>query len=264
MMSPLRRRLSTTLATALVAWLLASPPAARAADDEVVVFAAASLTDVLQAIARQGGFTGVRFSFASSSTLARQIEQGATAQIFVSADEPWMDAVGKAGRLLPGTRRDWVGNRLALVAPGSAEPTAPPETAEAVSRLLRAALATPDSRIATGDPAHVPVGKYAQAALGTLGLWAEAGPRLARADNVRSALAFVERGEAPLGITYRTDALASRKVQVVALFPADSHPPIRYPAALLTGAGPAAHRFYEHLFGAEAGALLKAAGFSAP
>lgn len=263
-MSSLRRRLTTYFAATLATWLLAIPPAARAADDEVVVFAAASLTDVLQAIARQGGFTGIRFSFSSSSTLARQIEQGATAQLFVSADEPWMDAVGKAGRILPGTRRDWVGNRLALVAPGVAEPAAPPETAEAVTRLLRAALAGNDGRIATGDPAHVPAGKYAQAALGTLGLWAETEPRLARADNVRSALAFVERGEAPLGITYRTDALVSRKVKVVALFPADSHPPIRYPAALLTGAGPAAQRFYEHLFGAEARALLRAAGFSTP
>ena len=261
---PLRRRWLAALMLSAPAALFGSP-AARAADDEVVVvFAAASLTDVLQAIARQGGFTGIRFSFSSSSTLARQIEQGATAQLFISADEPWMDAVGKAGRIVPGTRRDWVGNRLALVAPGSAEPTAPPETTEAVTRLLRAALAGNDGRIATGDPAHVPAGKYAQAALGTLGLWAETGPRLARADNVRSALAFVERGEAPLGITYRTDALASRKVQVVALFPAGSHPPIRYPAALLTGAGPAAQRFYEHLFGAEARALLKAAGFSAP
>lgn len=260
---PLRRRWLAALMLSAPAALFGSP-AARAADDEVVVFAAASLTDVLQAIAKQGGFTTVKFSFGSSSTLARQIEQGAPAQLFISADEAWMDMAEKSGRLEPGTRRDWVGNRLALVAPGSAEPTAPPETTEAVTRLLRAALAGNDGRIATGDPAHVPAGKYAQAALGTLGLWAETGPRLARADNVRSALAFVERGEAPLGITYRTDALASRKVQVVALFPAGSHPPIRYPAALLTGAGPAAQRFYEHLFGAEARALLKAAGFSAP
>lgn len=260
---PLRRRRLATLLFAIPAALF-GPAAAGAADDEVVVFAAASLTDVLQAIARQGGFTQVKFSFASSSTLARQIEQGATAQLFVSADEPWMDAVGKAGRIEAGTRRDWVGNRLALVAPGGAEPTAPPETAEAVTRLLRTALAGKDSRIATGDPAHVPAGRYAQAALTTLGLWPETAPRLARADNVRAALSFVERGEAPLGITYRTDALASGKVQVVALFPAASHPPIRYPAALLTGASPAARRFYDHLFSADARALLTAAGFSAP
>lgn len=249
---------------AAVAAALFAVPAAAAADEEVVVYAAASLTDVLQAIAKQGGFTTVKFSFGSSSTLARQIEQGAPAQLFVSADEAWMDAAEKSGRLEPGTRRDWVGNRLALVAPGAGEPSAPPESAEAVAGRLRAALAVKDARIATGDPAHVPVGKYAQAALGQLGLWAEAEPRLARADNVRAALALVERGEAPLGITYRTDALASGKVQVVALFPAASHAPIRYPAALLKDANPTAKRFYQQLFSADARALLAKAGFSAP
>ena len=248
---------------AAVAAALFAAPAAAAAED-VVVYAAASLTDVLQAIARQGGFTTVKFSFGSSSTLARQIEQGAPAQLFVSADEAWMDAAGKSGRLEPGTRRTWVGNRLALVAPGVGEPSTPPESAEAVAATLRAALAAKDARIATGDPAHVPVGKYAQAALTSLGLWAEVAPRLARADNVRAALALVERGEAPLGITYRTDALASGKVQVVALFPATSHAPIRYPAALLKDANPTARRFYRHLFGPEARAVLAAAGFSLP
>lgn len=237
---------------------------AHAADEPVLVYAAASLTDVLQAIARQGGFTTVTFSFSSSSTLARQIEQGAPAQLFVSADEAWMDAAGKSGRLEPGTRRTWVGNRLALVAPGVGEPSTPPESAEAVAATLRAALAAKDARIATGDPAHVPVGKYAQAALTSLGLWAEVAPRLARADNVRAALALVERGEAPLAITYRSDALASSRVQVVALFPAASHAPIRYPAALLKDANPTAQRFYRHLFGAEARAVLAAAGFSLP
>lgn len=259
-MTSLRRR---SLFSLFAAALLAAP-GARATDEEVLVYAAASLADVLKLIAQQGGFTDVKFSFASSSTLAKQIEQGAPAQLFISADEPWMDAVGKAGRIETGTRRDWVGNRLALVAPGAAEPTAPPETAAAVSARLRVALAVKGARIATGDPAHVPVGKYAQAALTSLGLWAAVEPRLARADNVRAALVLVERDEVPLAITYRTDALASGKVQVVALFPAASHAPIRYPAALLTGAGPAAKRFYEHLFGAEARAALAAAGFSTP
>jgi molybdate transport system substrate-binding protein len=254
-----RRRLLAVFAAALL-----TPPTARAADEEVVVYAAASLTDVLQAIVKQGGFTTVTFSFGSSSTLARQIEQGAPAQLFVSADEAWMDMAEKSGRVEPGTRRDWVGNRLALVAPGTGEPSAPPESAEAVTAQLRAALAAKDARIATGDPAHVPVGKYAQAALGAIGLWSEVGPRLARADNVRAALALVERGEAPLGITYRTDALVSGKVQVVALFPATSHAPIRYPAALLKDANPTAKRFYQHLFGPQARAVLAAAGFAAP
>lgn len=258
-MKLLSRRLFALFTAALLA-----APAARAADEDVIVYAAASLTDVLQAIARQGGYTGVRFSFGSSSTLARQIAQGAPAQLFISADEAWMDVAEQSGRLEPGTRRNWVGNRLALVAPGTGEPSAPPESAEAVAGTLRTALATQDARIVTGDPAHVPAGKYAQSALTSMGLWAEVEPRLARADNVRAALALVERGEAPLGITYRTDALASGKVRVVALFPAASHAPIRYPAALLKGANPTAKRFYRQLFGAEARAALAAAGFAAP
>jgi molybdate transport system substrate-binding protein len=237
---------------------------AWAADEEVVVFAAASLTDVLQAIAKQGGFTNVKFSFAASSTLARQIEQGAPAQLFISADEAWMDSVQRAGAVLPGSRRDLASNRLALVAPGSGEPTSPPETAEAVRSRVAGVLAQPDARIATGDPAHVPVGRYAQAALSSLGLWEAVAPRLARADNVRAALVLVERGEALLGITYRTDALQSGKVRVVALFPADSHPPIRYSTALLQGAGPSAQRFQEHLFSTVAQAALRDAGFGPP
>lgn len=259
-MSMLDRRGLFRWAAAL--WIALVTPGIRAADEHVTVFAAASLTDVLQAVARQGGFSRIKFSFASSSTLARQIEQGAPAQLFISADAAWMDAIDKAGHIEPGTRRDWAGNRLSLVAPGQSEPVNVPESAEAVRAPLRAALARPEARIATGDPAHVPVGRYAQAALGSLGLWAEVDPRLARADNVRSALALVERGEAPLGITYRTDALASGKVKVVALFPENSHAPIRYPAALLVGAGPEARRFYAHLFSSEARAALAAAGFS--
>jgi molybdate transport system substrate-binding protein len=251
-----RRRL---LAAAVAGALPAMP--VRAADDEVVVFAAASLTDVLQAIARAGGFGNVKFSFAASSTLARQIEQGAPAQIFISADEAWMDAAQKAGRVLSGTRRDWVLNRLALVRPGTQEPGTPPESAEAIRALLLPLLKQAEARIATGDPAHVPVGRYAQAALTDLGLWEAVEPRLARADNVRNALVLVERGEAPLGIVYRTDALASTKVQVAALFPATSHAPIRYPAALLQGATPAAQRFNAWMFGPEAQALLRQAGF---
>jgi molybdate transport system substrate-binding protein len=253
--------LLTRRALLSAALTLAALPAARAQDEPVIVFAAASLADVLQAIAKDGGYTQVKFSFAASSTLARQIEQGAAAQVFISADEPWMDVVAKAGRIAPGQRRDLAGNRLALVGPGRAEPVTPAETASAVDSLIRQALALPDARIATGDPVHVPVGKYAQAALTSLSLWAATEPRLARADNVRAALALVERGEAPLGITYRTDALASKSVQVLALFPLASHPPIRYPAALLTGGTPAAKRFFDHLFSPAAQAALRQAGF---
>lgn len=263
----LRRRLLAHAVLAVAAGAgarAASAQDAAASEAIVVVYAAASLTDVLGQIARDGGFANVRFSFAASSTLARQIEQGAPAQLFISADEAWMDAVQRSGRLEPGSRRDWAGNRLALVARGATETAAPPEDAAAVAGPLRAALADPGARIATGDPAHVPVGKYAQAALEALGLAADTLPRLARADNVRSALALVERGEAPLGIVYRTDALQSGRVRVVALFPPGSHAPIRYPAALIAGAPPAAQRFYRHLFGDSARAALVRAGFSPP
>jgi molybdate transport system substrate-binding protein len=256
-MSPVRRQ----LALLLPALALARTARVRAADDEVIVFAAASLTDVLRQIATEGAFSGVSFSFGSSSTLARQIQQGAPAQMFISADEPWMEAVVQSGQTLGGTRRSLAGNRLALVQPGGSEPAEPPETAEAVRMLVADALANPSARIAAGDPAHVPAGIYAKAALGTLGLWATVEPRLARADNVRAALALVERGESPLGIVYRTDALQSGKVRVAALFPAASHPPIRYPVALLQGAGPAARRFYDYLFGISAQSRLRAAGF---
>jgi molybdate transport system substrate-binding protein len=160
-----------------------------------------------------------------------------------------------------GTRRDWVTNRLALVRPGVGGTTSPPESAEAIKTLLRPVLQQSDARIATGDPAHVPVGRYAEAALGHLGLWEAVAPRLARAENVRNALMLVERGEAPLGIVYRTDALASGKVQIAALFPAGSHAPIRYPLALMSGATPQAQRFSAYLFGPQARALLAEAGF---
>ncbi len=263
---PRRRQLCGLPAALLLG--AAAPQPARAAEESVVVFAAASLTEVLRALARQGGFSGVRFSFAASSTLARQIEQGAPAQVFISADEAWMDLLQKAGHLVPDSRRGLAGNRLALIAPGRAGVAAmlaPPETAEVAAAAVRlridAALALRDARIATGDPAHVPVGRYARAALQSLDRWVAVAPRLARADNVRAALVLVERGEAPLGITYRTDALASPRVQIAALFPASSHPPIRYPAALLRGAGPGAQRFLDHLSGAPARPLWEAAGF---
>ena len=241
---------------------IAGPAVALGSAPDVVVFAAASLAEVLQAIGRTGPFDSIRFSFAASSTLARQIQQGAPAQLFISADAAWMDALQSAGHLLRGTRRNWVGNRLALVHASSAEPQMPPESAAAIEALIRPVLQQPQARIAVGDPAHVPAGRYAQAALTQLGLWDAVAPRLARADNVRGALALVERGEAPLGIVYRTDALASFRVSVAALFPASSHAPIVYPAALLQGATPAALRFHSHLFGGEAQALLRAAGFT--
>lgn len=262
----LRRRRLCGLPAALLLAAAATQPA-RAADEAVLVFAAASLSEVLQALARQGGFKGVRFSFAASSTLARQIEQGAPAQVFISADEAWMDLLQKGGQLVPGSQRDLAGNRLALIEPaqgGAAAPLAPPETAEAARSRIDSALASNDARIVTGDPTHVPLGRYARAALESLGRWDAVAPRLARADHARAALALVERGEASLGITYRTDALASRRARMVALFPADAHPPIRYQAALVQGAGLPARRFLEHLASPQAQARWASAGFTRP
>lgn len=225
----MRRR---PLLLALPALALAAP-AARAQEAPVTVFAAASLQDALRALepawrAAAPGNAPIRFSFAASSALARQIEQGAPADLFMSADEPWMDYVAQRSLILPGTRVSPLGNALALVAPANAA-----QRPVALGRGTDlAALLGPQGRIATGDPAHVPVGRYAQQALDWMGAWPAVGPRLARADNVRSALLLVERGEAPLGIVYLTDARASQGVKVLGTFPADSHPPITYPFAL--------------------------------
>jgi molybdate transport system substrate-binding protein len=237
--------------------LLAAMARPLRAAEPVTVFAAASLADVLPRIVAAAGLPPARFSFAASSTLARQIEQGAPADLFVSADEVWMNHLQQRGFVQAATRRVVAGNRLVVVRPGSG-------AAQAVesSDALRAALA--GGRIATGDPAHVPVGRYAEAALRSLGLWNEIEARLVRAENVRSALAFVERGEAAAGIVYASDATASSRVRVAARFPRHSHPPIHYPAALVSGAGAAAARVLESLGSPATRRLWQLAGFDDP
>ena len=231
------------------------------AADSVTVFAAASLADAFAAFAatRKGRSPSLRFSFAASSTLARQIEQGAPADIFVSADEDWMDYLVARRKVVGASRRDVVANRLVVVRAGAAVLADPPESTAA----LRTALAPHDglSRIASGDPAHVPAGRYARAALMRLGLWADVEPRLVRADSVRSALAFVERGEVAAGIVYATDAVVGRGTGAVARFPASSHPPIRYPAALVDGAAAAAPGALAEFFTHDARSVFAAAGF---
>lgn len=244
----------------LAAVLLAAPAVAKAAD--VTVFAAASLTNAMQTLAQEWRAAGrgeVRLSFAASSTLARQIEQGAAADIFASADEQWMDYLAERSLIQPASRTSMLGNTLVLVAPAASAPA--PVT---VGRGLDlAALLGPRGRIATGDPAHVPAGRYARQALEALGLWQAAEPRLARADNVRAALLFVERGDAPLGIVYGTDAAASQGVRVIGTFPADSHPPISYPFALTArGTSAEARAFLAFLTGPGAAPTWKRFGFS--
>jgi molybdate transport system substrate-binding protein len=219
----------------------------QAADDrnrEVLVFAAASLTNVLDEIGaaytQQTGQT-VKFSYAASSALARQLEAGARADVFFSADLEWMDYVQARGLIDRTTRRNVLGNRLVLVAPADSKI----ELQIAPGFALAAALG--NGRLATGDPESVPVGKYARSALTSMRVWNDVADRLVRADNVRSALAFIARGETPLGIVYETDAKVEKRVRIVDFFPAGSHPPIVYPAAVTAQARPAAGQFIDFL-----------------
>jgi molybdate transport system substrate-binding protein len=213
----------------LVALLLGASPAARA--QEITVFAAASLQNALEEVGtvyRQRTGRTVRFSFAASSALARQIEQGAPAAIFVSADEQWMDYLQQRKLIVEQTRKALLGNSLVLVVPASNKVQVNIEAHFDLAALLGA-----DGRWVTGDPSNVPVGRYAQEALTSLGVWDFAVTRLVRAENVRVALAFVERGEAAAGVVYSTDAAVSQKVRVAGVFPASSHKPVTYPMAAL-------------------------------
>jgi molybdate transport system substrate-binding protein len=227
----------------------------------VRVLAASSLTNVLDELGatwtKQGG-PPVRFSYAASSTLARQLEAGAQADLFASADEEWMDYVQQRRLIDAASRFNLLGNRLVLVAPKDS----PLELRIAPRFALAAALG--DGRLSIGDPDAVPAGRYARAALTTLQVWDTVATRIVRAENVRSALAFVDRGEAPLGIVYATDAQIDPAVRVVDTFPADTHPPILYPVALTAGASPQAARFLAFLKSQAAQAVFRRYGFIAP
>ncbi len=211
--------------------LLCAPLRAWAAGSTLTVFAAASLTNAMQdvgALWMAHGHGRVVFSFASSSTLAQQIERGAPADVFVSADEKWMDDLAHRGGLAPNTRLDLLGNTLVLVEPKAGlKPVALTAGGNLDAVLGRS------GRLAVGDPAHVPAGIYAQQALERLGMWPKLERRLAPTDSVRSALRLVELGEAPAGIVYGTDVRVTPSLAVAAEFPADSHDPILYPAAVV-------------------------------
>jgi len=227
----------------------------------LLVFGAASLTDVLEEIgtsySRETG-QPVKFSFASSSTLARQIESGARVDVFASADLEWMDYLQSRNLIDVSTRRNVVGNRLVLIAPKDST------IAVRLGPNVPLAAALGRARLATGDPDTVPVGRYAKSALTSLGIWNQIADRLVRADNVRSAMAFVARGETPLGIVYETDAAVDKRVRVVDVFPADSHPPITYPVATTAVARNGAKQFVDYLFGDTAQAAFKKYGFQPP
>jgi molybdate transport system substrate-binding protein len=243
---------------------LALPGAACAESrDTLTVFAAASLTDALQDIGVRwmaAGHGRVVFSFASSSTLAQQIEHGAPAGVFVSADEKWMDDLAAHGGVAQGTRADLVGNALVLV-----EPSATFKPVALAPGVRLDAVLGPAGRLAVGDPAHVPAGIYARQALLKLGLWPALQPRLAPADSVRSALRLVELGEAPAGIVYATDVKVSPKLAIAGTFPADSHDPIRYPAAVVrAGDTPAARGFLAFLHSQQATDVFTHYGFTHP
>jgi molybdate transport system substrate-binding protein len=251
--------------SALRAWLLLIACffglQSLAADSEkaVTVFAAASLTNVLQDLG--DAFTKdtsipVRFSFAASSTLARQIENGSRADLFFSADLEWMDYLQARNLIQPATRHEVLGNQLVLIAPVSSK------ISLKIAPHFALAAAIGKSRLATGDPDSVPVGRYAHEALANLGVWDQVAARLVRADSVRSAMAFVDRGEAALGIVYATDVLVDKNVRVVDTFPADSHNPIIYPAALTTGAGPEAAKFLAYIRGPAGDLAFQHYGFT--
>ncbi len=246
--------------------LLPAPLRPLTASEPVTVFAAASLTDALLEIAEayeEAGGRAPRFSFAASSTLARQIEAGAPADIFLCANILWMDRLEERGLIQPGSRREPLGNALAVVAP--AEVQGPSGQAELDPSQIAAVLPW-GGRLVIGDPAHVPAGIYAQEALRSLGLWDALEERLVFAGDVRAALALVERAEAALGVVYETDAAATPRVEVVARLPESSHSPIRYSFARLPERGEdleaEASAFYRFLSGEEAAGIFQRFGFA--
>jgi molybdate transport system substrate-binding protein len=250
-----------TLALLCLALESAALPAAEVQQPQILVFAAASLTDALQKISaayEQAEHVTVKTSLDSSSVLARQIEAGAQADVFFSADTAWMDYLQSRNLVKAGSRRNVLGNQLVLIAPASSQI----QLKIAPHFPLAAALGT--GRLATGDPDSVPAGRYAHSALSTLGVWDEIAPRLARAENVRVALLYVARGEAPLGIVYASDALADKRVRVVDTFPADTHEPIVYPIALTTSAKSQAAGFVAYLTGPRGRDIIVKYGFTIP
>ncbi|MDZ7827265.1 MAG: molybdate ABC transporter substrate-binding protein [Gammaproteobacteria bacterium] len=244
----------------LTGLLLAALILPAAGGEPLTLFGASSLTDVGTELARtwtERTGTPVRTAFAASSTLARQIDAGAPADVFISADREWMRYLQQRGRVIPQPLDNVVSNELVVIAPGA--------DARIPHRIDPAALAAvlPEhERLAVGEPAHVPAGRYARQALETLGLWSILEPRLARTDNVRGALALVGRGEAPLGIVYATDARISSRVRVVAVFPPETHDPIVYPAGrVVSGDQAAAGAFIDWLATPAAAGIWRRHGF---
>ena len=240
------------------AYVSAASPSASAP----VVLAAASLRESMSAAADAWAARGHPrpvVSFAASSALARQAEAGAPADLFVSADEQWMDELQVHGLLAAGTRRDLLGNRLVVVAPAGSIVRLGSRRAAALAAMLDR------GPLAMADPAAVPAGIYGKAALEHLGAWPAVAPHVVKADSVRGALALVERGAAPFGIVYATDAMASKAVRIIGVFPEASHAPIRYPLARLAhSASGEAEGFRRFLISATGKAIFRRYGFTTP
>jgi len=246
------------LCAAVLSAAIAAAAPGGACADPLLVFAAASLREALDAQITSYGSPGrpVVASYASTSTLARQIERGAPAEVFISADIRWMDYLAARKLIDRKSRVRLLSNRLVLVSAAG----------NPISLVLRTGFplgeALGATRLAMADPDHVPAGTYAKAALESLGVWAEISGRITRSENVRAALVLVARGEAPLGIVYRTDALAEERVRVVDEFPSSSHPEIVYPAAVTASSGTTeARRLLDFLRSPPARAIWKRYGF---
>ena len=243
----------------LVIGLLAGVFSSIVAAADVTVFAAASLKEAMDEQAKQfESSTGnkVRISYGASNALAKQIEAGAPADAFISADLDWMDYVDQRGLLMPGTRANLLRNTLVLIAPASSKSTLKIRPNFGLAEALR------QEKLAMANPDSVPAGKYGKAALEKLGVWSGVEKQVARAENVRAALALVSRGEAPFGIVYSTDALSDKGVRIVDTFPPDSYPPIVYPLALLaTSKSPASKPLLEFVRAPPARATWEKYGF---
>lgn len=254
-----RRELLRALVVVMAIGAFILPFPTSAEDKGPVVFAAASLKDALDAIdaewKKESG-REAKISYAASSALAKQIEQGAPADIFVSADEDWMNYLADRKLIKPETRFDLVGNRLVLIAPKDSKLTATIASGFPLASLLG------DGHLAMADTASVPAGKYGKDALEKLGVWDGVKDKIAQAENVRAALALVSRGEAPLGIVYATDAKADPKVKVLDVFPESTHAPILYPIAITASStSKEAPSFLAYLKTAAAQSAFEAQGF---
>ena len=231
-----------------------------ATEQGIIVFAAASLKNALDevdsAFTKASG-TSVTASYAASSALAKQIEQGAPADVFVSADVQWMDYLAERALIQPNSRFNLLGNKLVLIAPADSR-----IAGVTIDNGFNLAKLAGDGRIAVADVRAVPAGIYAKRALESLGTWAQAEPKLAQAENVRAALALVARGEVPLGIVYKTDAMVEPKVKVIGIFPDGIYPAITYPVAVTTSAKTGAARYIEFLRSTAAKAIFERFGFS--